>query len=698
MTAVAPRQRYTAASPCPICGGHQHLPHGEGRRCWGFLSADGSHARCMRPEHAGGIQAGPDESFAHRLRGDCRCGKRHGGDETTSAIGSKPTTYKPQNGQEEAITGWYEYRNEANVMQYAVARTPSKQFPTYHLDAGRWRGGYGGAKRILYRLPELLAADPTKPVLVVEGEKDADRAIREGFIATCTPGGAKNARLCDLSPLEGRHVVIVPDKDDDGAIYQQQLIANIKGASPLRSVELPDFAKKDISDYFDAGGTAYSLIQILEAAQDVTTVAGQAASSLYTRARDGESALFGETAEVKAIVGDEQECVQAAGESLLIVGPDGVGKTSLAGQYALARTGARPSWIGFPVQVTTSKVFYGAHDRPKQAIRSMKRMVSDDDRDVLRERLILWEGPLPFDVGETPEALVDFLQGLNVDTYVIDGIKDIAVDLATDGVGSRVNHALQLCLQAGIQIVALHWPRKAQGDNKKPNKISDIYGSRLITAGFGSIVVLWGEAGDSVVEWNHIKQPADEVGPFKLLHDHARGVTTIMDRFDLFQFVRRGNGVTANEAARAMFETTNPDRNKVEKARRALQGLAKRGLAHEMPGKKGGTSGGDAARYFAVTAIQSDHETDHAPLFATTDHEGEKRSRSDASQIQQSDHETDHADHATTDHDPGSLFREPDVSADEEHCWMCGAEMATYDPDLRPICDSHRPAEMAVTR
>jgi len=42
------RNRFTSASPCPICGGHQDQPRHQGRRCFGFLSEDGRYAHCTR--------------------------------------------------------------------------------------------------------------------------------------------------------------------------------------------------------------------------------------------------------------------------------------------------------------------------------------------------------------------------------------------------------------------------------------------------------------------------------------------------------------------------------------------------------------------------------------------------------------------------------------------------------------------------
>jgi hypothetical protein len=70
--------RFSRTQPCPVCSGHPELPQGRGTRCWGFFSDDGEYAHCVRAEHANGLPQGPDGSFAHRLLGDCLCGRRHG--------------------------------------------------------------------------------------------------------------------------------------------------------------------------------------------------------------------------------------------------------------------------------------------------------------------------------------------------------------------------------------------------------------------------------------------------------------------------------------------------------------------------------------------------------------------------------------------------------------------------------------------
>lgn len=163
--------------------------------------------------------------------------------------GARPATFKT-----EPIACWYDYHAADGALRYIVGRTPSKQFPVFHANGNGWTAGYGGP-RILYRLPELIGADTAQPVLILEGEKDADRAWAEGFIATTTPGGAGKAHLCDLTQLKGRHVVAIPDKDEPGRKHADDLV-RLVGAQRM---DLPDIARKDLSDYFDAGGTAGDL-------------------------------------------------------------------------------------------------------------------------------------------------------------------------------------------------------------------------------------------------------------------------------------------------------------------------------------------------------------------------------------------------------------------------------------------------------
>ncbi len=82
--------------------------------------------------------------------------------------------------------------------------------------------------KILYRLPELLAADRSAPVLIVEGESCADHLHALGLIVT-TSGSAASGRDADWTPLRGRHCTMWPDHDSAGRKYGED-VAAILGA------------------------------------------------------------------------------------------------------------------------------------------------------------------------------------------------------------------------------------------------------------------------------------------------------------------------------------------------------------------------------------------------------------------------------------------------------------------------------------
>ncbi|GAB3737332.1 hypothetical protein GCM10028794_19080 [Silanimonas algicola] len=76
--------------------------------------------------------------------------------------------------------------------------------------------------RPLYRLPEMLTADPKAPVFVVEGETCADALHRLGLVAV-TSGGASSDGRADWRPLQGRRVILWPDHDEPGRKYADRV-------------------------------------------------------------------------------------------------------------------------------------------------------------------------------------------------------------------------------------------------------------------------------------------------------------------------------------------------------------------------------------------------------------------------------------------------------------------------------------------
>ena len=289
--------------------------------------------------------------------------------------------------------------------------------------------------------------------------------------------------------------------------------------------------------------------------------------------QDGQAFILDAPDEIPALWGHGSDILWSAGEGLFITGPQGVGKSALAQQLVLARHGiTAATFLGFPVEVTEGLALYIAADRPRQIARSLRRMVSDDHAELLRQRLRFWAGPLPFDIVREPQRLASMAQTIGANTLVIDSLKDIASPLSSDEVGAGVNRALGTAVATGIEVVAIHHSRKATAENRKPTTLADVYGSTWVTSGAGSVISLWGEPGDPLVELTHLKQPADDVGPLELEHDHQRGITRRRERADVWSVLQGSavEGVTASDAATAIYGR-GATRAQVEKVRRRLE-------------------------------------------------------------------------------------------------------------------------------
>ncbi|HET6441303.1 MAG TPA: hypothetical protein VFH53_02915, partial [Phycisphaerae bacterium] len=174
---------------------------------------------------------------------------------------------KNGNGNKKVVAE-YDYRDAEGNLLFQTVRLEPKDFRQRRPDGnGGWIWKLGKTPRVLYRLPELIAADTDERVFVVEGEKDADNLAALGLIATTSPMGAGNwHKLSDDSVLHGRRVAILPDKDDAGRKHASVVARALHNrASEVRIVELSGDGK-DVSDWIAGGGTVDELLAMAETA------------------------------------------------------------------------------------------------------------------------------------------------------------------------------------------------------------------------------------------------------------------------------------------------------------------------------------------------------------------------------------------------------------------------------------------------
>lgn len=289
----------------------------------------------------------------------------------------------------------------------------------------------------------------------------------------------------------------------------------------------------------------------------------------------GGAFILDRPAGVPAVWGDGSDVLWAEGESCIILGPPGVGKTTLTGQIVRALLGLSRELLGYSVKPAAGRVLYLAMDRPAQIARSLARHFRPDERATLDDRLLVWKGPPPADLARHPGILLELAEAAGASHVIVDSLKDAAIGLKDDEVGAGWNRARQTAIAAGVQLLELHHTVKRGANGAKPTSLPDLYGSTWIASGAGSVVLLWGDAGDPIVELSHLKQPAETVGPLRVIHDHGAGLSSVWHSTDPVALaIAAGRaGITAKALAAAMYETEKPDRNQIERARRKLDAL-----------------------------------------------------------------------------------------------------------------------------
>ncbi|CAB4131934.1 Archaeal primase DnaG/twinkle, TOPRIM domain [uncultured Caudovirales phage] len=251
----------------------------------------------------------------------------------------------------------YSYLDEDGQLLYQAVRYVPKDFRQRAWVDGKWVWSIKGVRRVLYRLPEVLAAVAEgRTVYICEGEKDVEAARSVGLVATCNAMGADNGTGNKWLPqfgqtFKGANVVVVPDQDDPGIRHAEWVISTL---SPYaQSVKVVNPASgKDLADWIEAGATVADIeAEAIDAFECV-------ASNDISLAVEKKSPLFVDVGELidnlKPIDWLVEDYVEKDSLSLIFSPPSSGKSFVLVDIACCVATGT--DWHGRPVQ--QGPVFY----------------------------------------------------------------------------------------------------------------------------------------------------------------------------------------------------------------------------------------------------------------------------------------------------------------------------------------------------
>ncbi|NBX71152.1 MAG: hypothetical protein EBQ98_04515, partial [Actinobacteria bacterium] len=207
--------------PCPLCGG-------EDRYRFDDLDGNGTWFcnQCGGKDQRGGGGNGMDMLMRRTSLTYPEACKR-----IEQHLGHRPEP--PTTGAEHV----WRYSSD-----FIVCRFANKRIRPLWWDGNQWLWKAPPAPRPLYNR-DALAAKPTAPVLIVEGEKTADAAglLYPSAVVITWPSGCKAIDKADWSPLAGRRCVLWPDADAVGREAMAKLVPRLiaAGADQIRMVQPP---------------------------------------------------------------------------------------------------------------------------------------------------------------------------------------------------------------------------------------------------------------------------------------------------------------------------------------------------------------------------------------------------------------------------------------------------------------------------
>ena len=499
----------------------------------------------------------------------------------------------------------HRYEDEIGNLLFEVVRYPDKEFRQRRPDGeGDYVWNLDDVRRVPFRLQKVIEAVAAgETVYVVEGEKDVLAVEAAGGVATCNPGGAGKWRDEYSEFLRGGRVVVVRDRDEAGCRHAAAIAASVsRVADAVRVVEALN--GKDASDHLGAGLGLDEFVPVPAAFEPEPVTVDpdpDAPSPAASKRLLFDPALLTPVGEIEpprldGLVHGDEGVLVARGTSALIVGAEGVGKTTLLQHLALSLAAQRP-FLGFAVG-DGARVLYVGADRPHSQCDSISKL--RDQYPDTGDRLITYFA-VPGDLLSDQRTLLSMARRANAEVVILDSLYAIAPtdqSMNEDMWARALARSVAALMSAGITlIVAAHPPRNTEGRDKTTNAL----GSRFQSAGMDTVINLSGKGTVTL----SMDKGFGGVEPVRFAIDgETRALRRVGQAVEpeiaLATFVV-GDPITKKSFAEAMGWESD-DRSALARAERALSELTERDrVALVSEGRSGGSRGGEPKTWSRVS-------------------------------------------------------------------------------------------------
>ncbi|MCY4088185.1 MAG: AAA family ATPase [Actinomycetia bacterium] len=403
----------------------------------------------------------------------------------------------------------YEDASGRPVFRVVRLDTPDgKRVWQEHPTGSGWEKGLGGAKPILYRLPQVVSVvQAGRAVHVVEGEKCADALNDLGLVATTNPGGAgKWQEEFSENMLANTDCVVWADCDKPGRGHANQVAQSLARVGCTVHIADLDTDRDDGYDIADRlrflqredvtdeqlAGHLRDTVEDVRARKPVSYTPDTPIPEVegYATGQGPDDRPFAvpldeflaEKTDTKpALIGTEEDTVLPAGGLMLLAGRSGEGKTTLANELAF-HLAAGAGYLDHPIE-RPLRVLLIENEGPQEPFRQkLERKHRNWRHQSLDKNLYIhthnWAA-FRLDQQEARSRLAAFTAHHGIDVVIADPLGS----LGDTGAGSpkEAQPFIELLKQTGLyQTVAwiiLHHLRKPGAQTRVGDELDEISGA-----------------------------------------------------------------------------------------------------------------------------------------------------------------------------------------------------------------------------